>query len=183
MRLAIGIIATLISILFFGWWGLLVLIVVLPFIGWQDRHKGPFPTRQRWSICFSFNGDVIFELTHKRASVLLGFVMNKFYECKETKKGWEINLVFNKKNTAIKLTNEYFKNDQMPENELYIIIASIDPEYSTHGNSSDNPIFFLRKPYRTIPLQSELSIKEMTENPEVRNSQLTYYQALDNIFC
>ncbi len=30
-----------------GWWGLLSLLIVLPFIGWKDRHKGPFflPTK------------------------------------------------------------------------------------------------------------------------------------------
>jgi hypothetical protein len=183
MRILIGLIVTSISILIFGWWGALSLILVLPFIGWQDRHKGPFPTRQRWSICFSFKDDVKYELTHERAGVLLGFVMNKFYECKRTKEGWEIHLVFNKKNTAIKLSEEYFKNDQKPENELYIIIGSIDPKYSTFGNSSDNPIFFSRTPFQLIPIQSGHSIVEMIENPEVRNSQLTYYQIVDKIFC
>tara|TARA_A100000171_G_C2124641_1_gene142782 strand:- start:811 stop:1242 length:432 start_codon:yes stop_codon:yes gene_type:complete len=47
MRFFIGIGIIVGSILIFGWWGLLSLIIALPFIGWQDRHKGPFPTNQR----------------------------------------------------------------------------------------------------------------------------------------
>jgi len=31
-----------ISLYFLGWWGLLILIILLPFIGWNDKHKGPF---------------------------------------------------------------------------------------------------------------------------------------------
>ncbi|MDA0195274.1 MAG: hypothetical protein O2951_09550 [Bacteroidetes bacterium] len=46
MRVFIGIGIVVTSILIFGWWGLLSLIIALPFIGWADRHKGPFPTNQ-----------------------------------------------------------------------------------------------------------------------------------------
>jgi len=43
MRVTIGLAILGASIYFFGWWGFFSLIFVLPFIGWKDRHKGPFP--------------------------------------------------------------------------------------------------------------------------------------------
>ncbi|MBR10558.1 MAG: hypothetical protein CMP48_23105 [Rickettsiales bacterium] len=166
----------------FGWWGLLSLIIALPFIGWKDRHKGPFPTRQRWSLCFSFNGDVIYELTHERAGVLLGFIMLRFYKHKAPKSGWEVQLVFNKKDTAIMLDEKYFQNDQMPERELYILMESIDPDHSNFGNSSVDPVFFSRSPYKIIPLQSDLSFKEMIENPGKASSIVTFGDKMDEVF-
>ena len=47
MRVFIGLAIVAICIFFFGWWGLISLLVALPFIGWKDRHKGPLPTKQR----------------------------------------------------------------------------------------------------------------------------------------
>lgn len=46
MREVIGFIVIVICIYFFGWWGLLSIILVMPIIGWKDRHKGPFPINQ-----------------------------------------------------------------------------------------------------------------------------------------
>lgn len=42
MRVFIGFAILIISISIFKWWGLLSLLIVLPFVGWKDRHKGPF---------------------------------------------------------------------------------------------------------------------------------------------
>lgn len=53
MRVIIGIGIVVISVLIFGWWGLLSLIIALPFIGWPDRHKGPFLTSQRKTSNYS----------------------------------------------------------------------------------------------------------------------------------
>jgi hypothetical protein len=41
-RIIIAIIIFNISLYFLGWWGFLSLIVLLPFVGWNDKHKGPF---------------------------------------------------------------------------------------------------------------------------------------------
>lgn len=46
MRTILGLGIVGVSIALFGWWGALSLLIALPFIGWQDRHKGPFPTNQ-----------------------------------------------------------------------------------------------------------------------------------------
>jgi len=69
----------------------------------------------------------------------------------------------------------------MPERELYIMMETIDPDHSNYGDSSDEPIFFSRSPYKIIPLKSNLSIKEMVENPELQEP-VTYYDILDEIF-
>ncbi|WP_339706082.1 hypothetical protein [Algoriphagus aquimarinus] len=53
MRIIIGLGIVVFSVLIFGWWGLISLIIALPFIGWPDRHKGPFPTSQRKSSNYS----------------------------------------------------------------------------------------------------------------------------------
>jgi hypothetical protein len=37
----IGIIGLGLSVIVFGWYGLFSLIVILPFVGWNDRYKGP----------------------------------------------------------------------------------------------------------------------------------------------
>ncbi len=44
MRVYIGLAILIVSIFIFKWWGLLSLVFVLQFIGWKDRHKGPFYT-------------------------------------------------------------------------------------------------------------------------------------------
>ena len=44
MRITIGVLVFFVSILLFGWWGLVSLLFVLPFIGWQYRHAGPLKT-------------------------------------------------------------------------------------------------------------------------------------------
>ena len=55
MRVFIGLAIVAISIFFFGWWGLLSLLVALPFIGWKDRHKGPYPTKQGQARTTDYN--------------------------------------------------------------------------------------------------------------------------------
>ncbi len=49
-RTVIGVVCLTASILGFGWYGLLSLVFVLPFIGWNDRHKGPFMTTVNRSV-------------------------------------------------------------------------------------------------------------------------------------
>lgn len=181
MRVLIGIGIVGLSILLFGWWGLLSLVIALPFIGWKDRHKGPFPTRQRWSICFSLQGDVKYELTHERAEVLLGFIMLSFYKHKSPNNGWEVHLVFNKKDIAIKLNEKYFQNDQIPDRELYIMMDSIDSNHSNLGSASAEPLFFSRSPFKVIQLKNNLSIEEMFENIE-KEEPITYFVVLNMVF-
>jgi len=182
MRIYIGIFIIITSILIFGWWGLLSLIFALPFIGWKDRHKGPFPTRQRWSICFSFEGDIKYELTHERAMVLVGFVMSLFYTHKMPKDGWIVHLVFNKKDVAISLSERYFPNDQMPDRELSILLRSLDPKHSSLGSSSIDPIFFSRTPYKIIPLSTSLlSWDEMMKLDET-DSEEDFFDKMKEVF-
>ena len=59
MRVYIGIGIVIISTVFFGWWGLLSLLFVFPFIGWKDRLKGPFFVQSKgttdWEGGMNFN--------------------------------------------------------------------------------------------------------------------------------
>lgn len=182
MRITIGIAVVIISILIFGWWGLFSLFFALPFIGWKDRFKGPFPISKRWSIQFSFNGEVKYELTHERAEVLLGFVMLSFFEKKKLNDGWEVFLIFNKKNSKLKLSEKYFPNDQKPAKEMYVFLEFIDQNHSTLGKSSDDPIFFSIKPYQNIPLSSFSSIEELLKNPENAFNTRSFHSVLTEIF-
>lgn len=45
---------------FLKWWGLLSLIVLLPFIGWNDKHKGPFLYTRKGVTDFR-KSDILFE--------------------------------------------------------------------------------------------------------------------------
>ena len=40
-KIQIGLAIFIICIIVFGWWGFLSLLIILPMIGWEDRHKGP----------------------------------------------------------------------------------------------------------------------------------------------
>ena len=48
----VSIIIILIAFIFFGFWiGVLTFIINSVFLGWKDRHKGPFPTdKNKFSI-------------------------------------------------------------------------------------------------------------------------------------
>lgn len=182
MRITIGIAIVIISILIFGWWGLFSLIFALPFIGWKDRFKGPLPIRKRWSIRFSFNGEVMYELTHERAEVLVGCVMLSFFQKKKLNEGWEIFLIFNKRNSKFRLSEKYFPNDQKPAKELYTFLEFIDQNHSKLGKSSDDPIFFSTKPYQNIPLSSFSSLEEVLKNPDNAFHDRSFYSVLNEIF-
>jgi hypothetical protein len=182
MRIFLGIAIVVISVIIFRWWGLLSLTVALPLIGWKARHKGPFPTRQRWSICFSYKGDVKYELTHQRAMVLIGFVMSLFYTHKKPKDDWEVHIVFNKKDVAFSLSDAHFPNDQIPDKELSFKLTSLDPNHSSLGSSSEDPIFFSRSPYKIIPLSHALlSWDEMIKLDET-NSEETFFDKMKEVF-
>ena len=44
MKELISLVAFVFCCYFFGWTGILSLLIILPFLGWGERHNGPLPT-------------------------------------------------------------------------------------------------------------------------------------------
>ena len=75
MKATIGIVILIICIYFFGWWGLLSLIIILPIIGWSARHKGPFTTSKNYTKSINYKEANLFAsrypLSHKHLQNIL----------------------------------------------------------------------------------------------------------------
>ncbi len=59
-RIIIAIVIFTVCMYFLKWWGLLSLVVLLPFIGWNDKHKGPFLCTRKGVTDFK-KSDILFE--------------------------------------------------------------------------------------------------------------------------
>lgn len=120
MRIWIGIGIVAVCILLFGWWGLLSLIIALPYIGWPDRHKGPFPTNQNRIT----NSDLALELAdetpnsfRKAQDILVEFAKSSNNE----------NLISEIQQLLLLLKKEKFVNSSLSDSEIlkeYILLFS-----------------------------------------------------------
>jgi hypothetical protein len=66
MRNFIAVFFVSLCLIIFGWWGLLSILIALPFVGWKDRHKGPFFTPKNGVS--DFDGGTAFHLKYPISS-------------------------------------------------------------------------------------------------------------------
>ena len=59
MRLLIGFVFFLVCLFLLKWWGLLSLIVIIPFIGWKDKHKGPLLIQSNGTTNYKKAGNLL----------------------------------------------------------------------------------------------------------------------------
>ncbi|MGW8122229.1 hypothetical protein ACV07N_06170 [Roseivirga echinicomitans] len=108
--------------------------------------------------------------------------MFRFFRHQDLNAEWEVHLVFNKEDTAIKLDSKYFPNEDRPIKELYTLMGTLDGSFMEYGNPNDDPVFFSREPFRIIPLSAPHgSFKEMVENPDYVEPT-TFSNIMDEIF-
>ncbi len=78
-RIIIAIVIFIICMYFFRWWGFLILIVLIPFIGWNDKHKGPFLYTRKGVTDFK-KSDILFDKypeSHRNLQDLLVKISNE----------------------------------------------------------------------------------------------------------
>jgi hypothetical protein len=109
MREIIGIGIVVISTYLFGVWGFLSLFIALPFIGWQDRHKGPFPTNNN-NLTTDYDAAINIQEDKPKSFRFLQDILVK------ASKSQELDKMLNDLVSLLKEENEI--NDNLSEKEI-----------------------------------------------------------------